>query len=223
MERITPVFDALLKQYGPQHWWPAQSALEVVVGALLTQNTAWSNVERSLLSMKKQNLLSMQAILDAPLPVLEQAIRSSGYFRQKAQRLKELLSFMSTRWGWDGVTDFCPHMPEARDELLACRGVGPETADSILCYAFHIPVFVVDAYTKRLCERLRIMPDSACSSYDDIQHLVHSVPVRQPKHLFYNEFHALIVVHAKERCTKRNPRCADCPLRSLCLFSKAVK
>jgi len=165
--RIREFFHLLFRQWGPQHWWPAQSRFEVIVGAYLTQNTAWTNVEKALQALRSAGVLSLEGIRRAPLRELEQLIRSAGYFRQKAQRLKTFVAHLDERYG--GSLDRMLDQPteRLREELLSLNGVGPETADSILLYAGNHPSFVVDAYTRRILERHGMI--SAKSSYDDIR------------------------------------------------------
>jgi endonuclease-3 related protein len=168
-EHIRSYFQTLYDAWGHQHWWPAQSRFEVIVGAYLTQNTAWTNVERALDSLRKARVLSVHGIRRTPLPKLEELIRSSGYFRQKAQRLKTFVHFLDKRYGGSLTRMFAQPTERLREELLALNGVGPETADSILLYAGNHPIFVVDAYTRRILERHQLIP--AKVSYDDIRQL----------------------------------------------------
>lgn len=161
---------ALYSAWGRQHWWPAQSRFEVIVGAYLTQNTAWMNVEKALGNLRKARILAIHGIRRTPLPELEQLIRPSGHFRQKAQRLKTFVSFLDERYGGSLARMFARPTGELREELLALNGIGPETADSILLYAGNHPVFVVDAYTRRVFERHQIV--SSAAGYDEIRQLV---------------------------------------------------
>lgn len=168
-DQIRAYFHTLFTSWGRQHWWPAQSCFEVIVGAYLTQNTSWSNVERALGSLRQARRLSINGIRRAPLPALQKLIRSAGYFRQKAQRLKTFVRFLDRRYGGSLTRMFAQPTAQLRQELLALNGVGPETADSILLYAGNHPVFVVDAYTRRILERHRIVSPRA--SYDEIREL----------------------------------------------------
>jgi endonuclease III related protein len=168
-EHIRSYFQTLYDAWGQQHWWPARSRFEVIVGAYLTQNTSWANVERALDSMRKAHVLSMRGIRRTPLPELEKLIRSAGYFRQKAQRLKTFVRFLDERYGGSLARMFARPTEELREELLALNGVGPETADSILLYAGNHPVFVVDAYTRRILERHQLIAVKA--NYDEIRQL----------------------------------------------------
>jgi endonuclease-3 related protein len=169
-DAIRAYYHALFSAWGRQHWWPAQSRLEVIVGAYLTQNTSWTNVEKALGKLRKAGLLTISGIRRAPQPELEQWIRPAGYFRQKAQRLKTFVRFLDARYGGSLARMFARPTAELRDELLALNGVGPETADSILLYAGDHPVFVVDAYTRRILERHEIV--SSVAGYEDIRLLV---------------------------------------------------
>ena len=168
-DAIRAYYETLFSAWGRQHWWPAQSRFEVIVGAYLTQNTAWTNVEKALAQLRKARLLAIAGIRRTPQARLAQLIRSSGYFRQKADRLKTFVRFLDKRYGGSLIRMFKHPTTGLRDELLALDGVGPETADSILLYAGDHPVFVVDAYTRRIFERHEIV--SRQSSYDDIRKL----------------------------------------------------
>lgn len=166
------MYRKLLDVWGPQHWWPAQTQCEVIVGAYLTQNTAWTNVERAMENLRRADCLSIPAIRDVSREVIEQMARPSGYFRQKAQRLKTFVRFLDSEYGGDLDRMFCQPTEVLREQLLALNGVGPETADSILLYAGNHPVFVVDAYTRRIFQRHRIA--DATATYDDIRLLAES-------------------------------------------------
>lgn len=166
-EQIREFHRVLASAWGPQHWWPAHSRFEVIVGAYLTQNTAWSNVERALANLRAAGALNIPAIRQMPLPALEQIVRPAGYFRQKAQRLRTFVAFLDARYHGSLTRMFSRPTRELRQELLALNGVGPETADSILLYSGNHPVFVVDAYTRRLVERHRLI--DADSDYEAIR------------------------------------------------------
>jgi endonuclease III related protein len=166
-DAIRSYYHTLFSAWGRQHWWPAQSRFEVIAGAYLTQNTAWTNVEKALGNLRKARLLTVGGIRRTPQPELERLIRSAGYFRQKAQRLKTFVRFLDDRYGGSLARMFARPTAELRDELLALNGVGPETADSILLYAGNHPVFVVDAYTRHILERHEIVSHAA--DYDEIR------------------------------------------------------
>ncbi len=162
-------YKTLFRAWGRQHWWPARNRFEVIVGAYLTQNTAWTNVELALRSLRKANLLTIAGIRKVPLPEFELLIRSAGYFRQKTRRLKMFVAFLDEKYAGSLSRTFAQPTEKLREELLALNGIGPETADSILLYAGQHPVFVVDAYTRRILDRHHILPASA--PYEEIRAL----------------------------------------------------
>lgn len=210
-------YHRMLAAYGPQHWWPGETAFEVMVGAVLTQNTAWSNVERAIAQLKVDAQLTCQGILALPDADLAERIRPAGYYNVKARRLRALCVFLRQQGVADrpeALRDLAP-LPELRRLLLAVHGVGEETADSILLYALHLPVFVVDAYTRRIFSRLGLITGD--ESYSHIQqsfqeHLAADVAL-------FNEYHALIVHLGKTVCRPR-PRCGECPLSAICDHSR---
>ncbi len=239
---IRTIYRELSREWGPQHWWPAETPFEVIVGAILTQNTSWTNVERALDNLRTANTLSVAGVRAATVGDLEQLVRPSGYFRQKAALLKELVGFLDQRYG--GSLDAMLAQPTAqlRVELLAQKGIGPETADSILLYAGQHPIFVIDAYTRRVLERHEVVAESA--RYDSVRALVegalqleqpqpvsHGVrnataPVAHPPSAMstalrsvpahvYNEMHGLFVQLGKHYCTKSSPKCDVCPLGAI--------
>ncbi len=168
-KQIQRYYAALYRAWGEQHWWPAETRFEVIVGAYLTQNTAWTNVELALANLRTANLLSIEGLRRVALGHLEQLIRPSGYFRQKSQRLKTFVAFLDEKYGGSLDQLFRQPTDKLREELLALNGVGPETADSILLYAGNHPVFVVDAYTRRILDRHSILPER--TDYEDIREL----------------------------------------------------
>jgi endonuclease-3 related protein len=168
-QHIRSYFETLYRAWGRQHWWPAESPFEVIVGAYLTQNTSWTNVERALDSLREARILSVRGIRRTPLRKLEKLIRSAGYFRQKAQRLKTFVRFLDQRYAGSLARMFAQPTAKLREQLLALDGVGPETADSILLYAGNHPVFVVDAYTRRILERHQLIAPGA--GYEEIRDL----------------------------------------------------
>lgn len=207
--QLAVYYDALFRALGPQHWWPGRTRFEVIVGAILTQNTSWSNVERAIAALRREKLLSPAAIERIPLSRLARLIRSSGYFRQKARKLKEFVKFL--RQEYEGSLDkfFAAPTAQLREQLLGVHGIGPETADSILLYAGQHPVFVVDAYTRRILERHHLLRGK--ESYEDIRSLFEqNLP---PDASLFNEYHALLVHVGKHFCQKRQPDCEKCPLR----------
>lgn len=168
-EQLRGYYETLFRAWGCQHWWPARTRFEVIVGAYLTQNTAWTNVERALRSLRAAGVLSLAGIRRVPLARLEILIRSAGYFRQKAQRLKTFVGYLDEQYGGSLNRMFAEPTEKLREELLGLNGIGPETADSILLYAGNHPVFVVDAYTRRILDRHGILPEK--SRYDEIRNL----------------------------------------------------
>jgi endonuclease-3 related protein len=206
-ERINELYDALSKRYGPQGWWPAETELECVLGAILTQNTAWKNVEKALGNLKEKNLISIEKLALLPTPSLAILIRPSGYFNQKAVKIKNFINFIMESYDGSLEKMFEEDGQKLRDKLLKIKGIGPETADSILLYAARKPVFVVDAYTYRILLRHGLIPEE--TNYGEIQELfMDSLP--EDVQLF-NEYHALLVRLGKELC-KKSPLCEGCPL-----------
>jgi endonuclease-3 related protein len=210
---LREVYERLLGRFGPQGWWPAETALEVAVGAVLTQNAAWSNVARAIANLKEAGLLdgpeALSRLLSEPTDRLEFLIRPSGYFRLKAARLRNLLEFVQGQGG--SLEAMASEGSQAlRERLMRVRGVGPETADSILLYALGKPVFVVDAYTRRALLRHGFVSEEA--GYDEVQALfMDNLPAETG---LFGEYHALFVRLAKEHCRPR-PRCLGCPLEGL--------
>ncbi|MCE5360892.1 MAG: endonuclease [Acidithiobacillus sp.] len=212
------LYQRLSECWGVQPWWPADSAFEVMVGAILTQNTAWTNVEKAIARLRAANLLTAPAILAAEAAVLEDCLRPAGYFRIKARRLLALVQFL--------VDQGCAEKPEnlakglsapvLRPRLLAVHGVGEETADSILLYALDLPVMVVDSYTRRIASRLGwVTPDI---SYAALQRAIDTqLPPRDVARR--KELHALLVQLGKDYCRPRTPRCGSCPLNDRCAFA----
>lgn len=193
--------------FGPTHWWPGDSPFEIAAGAILTQNTAWTNVEKAIANLKREGLLSPKAILDAPNARLESALRPSGFFRVKARRLRSFCSFLIDDYGGSMKRLARRPLPDLRDELLGVHGIGPETADDIILYACAQPVFVVDAYTRRIMSRHGHVDPAI--GYEDLRGLFE-------KHLekdlaLYQEYHGLIVWTAKNYC-RTAPKCDECPL-----------
>lgn len=178
-EELRQYYHTLYRAWGPQHWWPAGSRFEAIVGAYLTQNTAWTNVERALANLRDAGVLTLNGVRSAPLSKLQQLIRPSGYFRQKAARLKTFVRFLDKQYGGSLDKLFSEPTEKLRDILLGLNGIGPETADSILLYAGNHPVFVVDAYTRRILARHNIVAEK--TNYEEIRLLVQSalVPVAQ--------------------------------------------
>jgi endonuclease-3 related protein len=210
MRELIEIYDLLYERYGHQHWWPGETRDEISIGAILTQNTNWKNVEKAIGNLKINNLLTLENLAKADIRRIAQSIRPSGYYNQKALRLQKIAQHLFK----NGMQSFCVlTINEMRAELLGLKGIGPETADSILLYAFEKPVFVIDAYTKRIFQRLGFFPENF--SYDEAQKFF--MDNLQKNVELYNEFHALLVRHAKE-CCQKNPHCIKCVLLKRCKF-----
>jgi endonuclease-3 related protein len=206
-DKLLSIYETLLAYYGELNWWPARTPYEVIVGAVLTQNTAWSNVEKAIANFGGN--LSPEAVADADLGELKEIIRPAGFFNQKVVYLKAATAWFA-RYGYDVAAVQKEPLAKLRAELLSTKGVGQETADSILLYAFGFPTFVVDAYTVRLCGRY---PIDAGKGYAAVKAYFEE---NLPKNVeVYNGFHAQIVINAKEHCRKK-PVCDGCPLRGTC-------
>ncbi|MGD1211196.1 MAG: endonuclease III domain-containing protein [Candidatus Acidiferrales bacterium] len=201
-------FNSLFTAFGPQHWWPGKTQFEIVVGAILTQNTSWTNVERAIANLRGAGLLSPRAIEKVPPRRLEALIRSSGYFRQKARKLKAFCEFLRTEYRGSLKRMFETPAMVLREKLLGVFGIGPETADSILLYAGDHAVFVVDAYTKRVLSRHGWAHEK--TKYDDIRWMFERQFPGNARR--FNEFHALIVNTGKNYCRRQEPLCRQCPL-----------
>lgn len=207
---LTEIYDRLYKRFGPQSWWPGETAFEVIVGAILTQNTNWGNVEKAIVNLKHNRALSPQALKAISTPRLARLIVPSGYFNIKAKRLKNFIQFLFAEYNGDLKKMGKEPLEVLRKKLLSVSGIGPETADSILLYAFNKPVFVVDAYTKRLFYRHAMVEETA--DYHTLQKIfTDSLPAEVKT---FNEYHALIVRLGKEIC-KTKPLCESCPLNDL--------
>lgn len=209
-EILTDMYSRLHDHFGPQGWWPGETPFEVMVGAVLTQNTNWQNVEKAIDNLKRAGVLSFARMHDLPVDLLAEYIRPAGYFNIKAVRLKNLFDLISQEFDGDIDAMFVTETQALREMLLSVKGIGPETADSILLYAAGRPVFVVDAYTYRILLRHDLIPEEF--GYNDIQELF--MDNLEPDTKLYNEFHALLVCTGKEFCKKTKPKCTDCPLES---------
>ena len=204
------IYDILNTHYGPQHWWPADSSFEVMVGAVLVQNTAWRNASTAITSLHNAGLMSSSAIQQTPVDELASVIVSSGYFNVKAKRLKALCHWLEEQGGIAQLKQ--RRLALLRRNLLGVFGIGPETADDILLYALDKPVFVIDAYTRRLFSRLGLV--QADAAYETLQGGFEQALDGETE--LFNQYHALIVVHAKNICQKQ-PLCMECCLRMVCL------
>ena len=209
-EKLTEIYQLLLDRFGPQGWWPGQSCFEIITGAILTQNTNWGNVEKAINNLKSADRLSPEKIYEMETSDLAELIRPAGYFNVKAKRLKNFLDWLFAEHDGqlEGLADI--NTEDLRRELLGIKGIGPETADSILLYAFGKEVFVVDAYTARIAARHGLI--EAGAGYEELRELVQSNLQADP--VFFNEYHALLVRVGKEFC-KPKAKCAGCPLEGL--------
>jgi endonuclease-3 related protein len=213
---ITQTYDLLLKYYGEQSWWPADDHFEIMIGAILTQNTAWTNVEKAIINLKQAGVCNSQAIAELDQQQLAELIRPSGYFNQKAARLIDFAIWYRQQGGYDCLNTFSD--THLRESLLRLKGIGDETADDIVLYAFNRSFFVIDTYTRRLFSRLGFCIGT--EKYTQLQHMVQqelSADVAQ-----YQQYHALIVAHAKRHCRKK-PDCKDCPLALHCYYEHEQK
>lgn len=218
MERtdLIGLYHRLLAAYGPQGWWPADGPFEVIVGAILTQATAWENAARAIDNLRRAGLLDPKRLMNAPIDRIAALTRPALYYNQKAKKLKAFLEFLAERYGGDLDRLLDEPLSDLRDGLLSIPGIGPETADSIILYAAGKPSFVVDSYTKRLLSRLGSIEPRA--GYEEIRGLFLAALPPDPD--LYGEYHALIVRHGKEHC-RSAPICADCPIASICPHPKA--
>lgn len=204
------IYNRLFQHYGPQYWWPGESSFEIMVGAVLTQNTNWKNVEKAIVNLKKGNYLTPLALYQIPPARLAERIKPAGYFNIKTRRLKCLMTWLFEKY--DGKPENLQDIPLSvlREQLLAVKGIGPETADSICLYALEKPVFVVDAYTARIFGRHGLIEPG--SGYEQIQECIQSALPRDAR--LFNEYHALLVRTGKDHC-RPAPNCTGCPLEDL--------
>jgi endonuclease-3 related protein len=226
------LYEILLNHFGNLNWWPqdikyhkktgSDPRFEVIVGAILTQNAAWSNVEKALENLKSKKLLDIEKISKIDIKLLQKIVRPTGFFNQKAKRMKYISKYLESNYSADLDTFFNRDFNIIREELLQINGIGPETADSILLYAGDKPIFVVDAYTKRICKRL---PIDVNPTYDFIQNYFQNDILKKFNKneisKIYNEFHALIVNQGKNYC-KSKPKCDNCPIKEKCMYNKQL-
>lgn len=211
---LLKIFYNLSEHFGAQHWWPAKTGWEIVVGAILTQNTAWVNVERAIANLRRARKLTLKTMGNTPRRVLARLIRPAGYYNQKAGYLKDIAGYFLSRWPVDWNTFFARPVEVIRQELLSLSGVGPETADSILLYLGKKPIFVIDAYTRRFGERYPLF----CShNYSTMQNFFSRY--LPPDEKLFNEYHALLVALGKHYC-RPNPQCPLCPLHKQCQLGR---
>lgn len=211
-KQLKAIYRALYRAYGPQHWWPGDTPFEVLVGAVLTQNTAWANVEKAIANLKRERVLTFSRMVNAVPQKLASLIRPSGYFNIKTKRLRHLLLFIHTRYSDSLEKMFEVDSAKLRQQLLEINGIGPETADSILLYAGEKSFFVIDAYTRRIFSRQGLISGNA--DYQTLQSLFMENLPRNTQ--LYNEYHALIVRIGKEHCKKVRPLCSGCPILPHC-------
>lgn len=213
---LREVYERLLGHYGPQRWWPADSRFEIIIGAILTQAVAWSNVEKAIANLRSAQALEPAALHALPTGELAHLIRPAGYYNAKARKIKAFVAHLHEHYRHDLDALLSKEAGALRHELLSIHGIGPETADSVMLYAAGQPIFVVDTYTRRLLSRISLVCDDI--GYDDLQgtfenHLPSQVPL-------FREYHALIVQHGKCMCRKR-PLCVACPLLAVCGFGQS--
>ena len=209
-DQLYKAYDLLYKQFGDQHWWPGETPFEIAVGAILTQNTNWKNVEKAIYNLKSKTEFTVQALISLKPEALSELIKPAGYFRVKEKRLRNFLNFLVENY--DGQIENLKKcsLYTAREELLSVSGIGPETADSIALYALEKPIFVIDTYTFRILSRHNLCDETA--TYDELQETFMG-NLSEDVQLF-NEYHALIVMTGKNFC-KPKPNCDDCPLKNL--------
>lgn len=207
MNKLESIYKKLYQAFGPQHWWPGDTPFEVAVGAILTQNTNWGNVEKAIANLRTVRLLTARKMHEMPVDRLARLIRPAGYFNVKAKRLKAFMDFLMNEYNGSMRNMKKEDLHTLREKLLSVHGIGPETADSILLYALDKPVFVIDAYTKRVLSRHGIMGYDR--QYHEFQGLFHSAVKKDVR--IFNEYHALFVMTGKNFC-KPKPVCDACPL-----------
>jgi endonuclease-3 related protein len=212
-QALLAIYHRLFARYGPQHWWPAETPFEVIVGAILTQSTAWSNVEKAIANLRMTKALSPPALDSLPIDKLSTLVHSAGYYNVKALRLKSFVRWLGQRYNHSLDRLFRLDVDRLRQGLLSVPGIGEETADSIILYAAGKPVFVIDAYTRRILKRIGLAPNA--DSYSAFQALFRqNLPVDTQ---LYNEYHALLVRLGKDVC-RRRPVCQQCCLNDLCQY-----
>ena len=215
-KKLLNIYRRLLAHYGPQHWWPAEEPFEVIVGAILTQSAAWGNVEKAIANLRSADVLSPKALRQLSAPRLAKLVRPCGYYNAKARKLKSFAYWLGNHYNYDLNKLFARDIDELRQQLLSVNGIGQETADSIILYAADKPIFVVDAYTRRIISRLGLAPDK--NSYADYQALfMENLP---PDAALFNEYHALLVYLGKKVCRPK-PLCPQCCLNKLCQFASS--
>lgn len=213
MINLDKLYSLLYRHFGALRWWPAETSFEVIIGAILTQNTNWHNVEQAIINLKEARLLEMKNLLKAKTRDLEAAIRPSGFYKQKTKRLQDFVSYLYNEYHGDLDSFFNREVYPLRQELLAQSGIGPETADSILLYAGQKKIFVIDAYTRRILVRINSLEYNNYAEYQD--YFQQNIPASVRR---YNQFHALLVELAKQYCRKK-PQCQQCPVKRECDYN----
>jgi endonuclease-3 related protein len=207
---LIKIYRTLYQTYGPRDWWPAETSFEVMVGAILTQNTSWRNVEKAIQKLKGKGVLNPEGIHDLKKTQLASLIKSSGYYRIKTDRVKAFVNFLFEEFDGDLKRMGRERLGELREKLLGVKGIGPETADSILLYGLKKSIFVIDAYTKRILSRHKMISEN--TAYEEVQKLfMEHLPLDEK---LFNEYHALLVHLGKTVC-KKIPRCDICPIKSI--------
>lgn len=218
--RLQDIYARLYAHFGPQHWWPqSDGAFEIILGAILTQNTAWTNVEQALANLRRAELLTPARLHRSRGSRIERLIRPSGFFRLKTIKLQAFTRFLFEKHRGRLKHLFALDAETMREELLTVYGIGPETADSIVLYAAHKPIFVIDAYTRRICSRLGLAKEGA--PYDELQQIFMTHLPQSAK--MFNQYHALFVALGKYMCRKRAPKCSVCPLKAVCPSSDKLR
>lgn len=215
-------YKLLLSEFGIQHWWPATTAdkeTEIIIGAILTQNTSWKNVEKAIFNLAAAGMVDFRRLAAAEKEKIARLIRPSGYYNQKADRLRLFADYVCSSYGGNVNRLLRKDVGELRSELLQLKGIGPETADSIILYAANKPVFVVDSYTKRIFSRIGSCSEGA--SYHELQRLLaNGLPENMQTAAVFNQYHALLVELGKKICVKHKPLCNECPLLGCCSYGK---
>jgi endonuclease-3 related protein len=211
-DKLMDIYNKLYEHFGPRHWWPADSSFEMIIGAILTQNVSWRSVITAIENLKQEGILSLEGILSCDCSDLAALVRPARYHNQKAKKLKAFCSVIVEEFGGNLDTFLTQEMGTLREQLLEIYGIGPETADCIILYAAQQPIFVVDAYTRRIFSRLGIFPEKI--SYQEMQHFF---MFHLPKDVeLYNEYHAQIDALGNQICLKTKPRCGECPVVCNC-------
>ena len=213
------IYERLYRHFGPRHWWPAETVFEVIIGAILVQNVSWKNTQTALNNLKKCGILTLEGLDEVPTEKLEELIRATRYYRIKARKIKAFVSFVLENYGGSLEKFLSLPLSRLREELLNIYGIGEETADSIILYGSGQPIFVVDAYTRRIFNRLGMFEEKA--GYRVIQE--YFMRHLQPDPALFNEYHALLDYLGSRLCSSNKPVCGECPLEEICRYKKAIK